>query len=124
VESRNTANCAVCNALLLLMLVSMEWGWVSEQQPIPGLLFIPQVTYECGEPRWNDTNRETEERWERSAPVPLCPLQILQILTLARSRASALRGWRLTAQAMVRSVERRYNFSSDSWCLFFSLLVL
>jgi hypothetical protein len=26
VESRNTANCAVCNALLLLMLVSMEWG--------------------------------------------------------------------------------------------------
>jgi hypothetical protein len=30
---------------------------VSELQPLMGLLFIHQMTYEDGEPRWNDTER-------------------------------------------------------------------
>jgi hypothetical protein len=38
--------------------MSMGWDYVSELQPPSGLLFIPQMIYEHGEPRWNDTDRE------------------------------------------------------------------
>jgi hypothetical protein len=38
--------------MLLLMLTG--WDYVSELRPPTGLLFIPQVIYEYGEPRWND----------------------------------------------------------------------
>jgi hypothetical protein len=35
----------------------MGWDYVSELRPPTDLLFIPQVMYEYGEPRWNDTDR-------------------------------------------------------------------
>jgi hypothetical protein len=47
---------------------------------------------------------KTEELGEKPAPVPLCPPQIPHGSTLARTRASALRGQRLTAWAMARPV--------------------
>jgi hypothetical protein len=31
-----------------------------------GLLFIPQMIYECGEPRWNDTDREKPKTLEKN----------------------------------------------------------
>jgi hypothetical protein len=38
--------------------MSMGWDYVSELRPPAGLLSIPQMTYEYGEPRWNDIDRE------------------------------------------------------------------
>jgi hypothetical protein len=46
---------------------------------------------------------KTEELGEKPAPVPLCPPQIPHGLNRARTRASAVRGRRLTAWAMARS---------------------
>jgi hypothetical protein len=36
------------------MIMSMGWDYVSELRPPTGLLFIPHVTYERGQPWWND----------------------------------------------------------------------
>jgi hypothetical protein len=35
----------------------MGWDYVSELQSPTCLLFIPQIIYEYGEPRWNDIDR-------------------------------------------------------------------
>jgi hypothetical protein len=52
---------------------------------------------------WNYTDRgKPEEFGERPIPVRLCPPQISYGLTRARTRASAVRGQRLTAWAMAR----------------------
>jgi hypothetical protein len=37
-----------------------------------GLLFIPQVMKEYGEPRWNDIDRRKLNS-KKPVPVPLCP---------------------------------------------------
>jgi hypothetical protein len=59
--------------------------------------------YEFGERRWNDIlTGENEELGEKPVPVPLFPPQIPHGLSRARKRASAVRGRRLTAWAMVR----------------------
>jgi hypothetical protein len=59
--------------------------------------------YEFGERRWNDIlTGETEELGEKPVPVPLCPPQIPHGLTRARTRASAVRGRRLTAWTTAR----------------------
>jgi hypothetical protein len=59
------------------------WDYVSELRPPTGLMFITHMTYEKGEPRWNDTDRgeakESEEDlsqcpwtdWPGQDPVPL-----------------------------------------------------
>jgi hypothetical protein len=41
---------------MFLLFMSMGRDYISELQPLTGLLFIPQI-YEYGEPRWNDINR-------------------------------------------------------------------
>jgi hypothetical protein len=41
----------------IFLFMSMGWDDVSELRPQTGLLFIPQVIYENGEPRWNDIDR-------------------------------------------------------------------
>jgi hypothetical protein len=38
------------------------WDYVSELWPPVGLLFIPQVIYECGNPQWNDIQTQ-ENSW-------------------------------------------------------------
>jgi hypothetical protein len=83
--------------------MSMRSDDVSELQPPTGLLFILQVIYEFGEPRWNDTDRgKTEELGEKPVPVPLRPPQIPHGLTRALTPVSAVNGWRLTTRAMAR----------------------
>jgi hypothetical protein len=37
------------------------------------VLFIPQITYEHGEPQWNDIDVKTEKLGEKRVPVPLHP---------------------------------------------------
>jgi hypothetical protein len=39
------------------LFMSMGWDYVSELRSLTGLLFIPQMMYEYGEPRWNDMDR-------------------------------------------------------------------
>jgi len=59
--------------------------------------------YEFGERLWNDIDRgKTEELVDKPVPVPFCPPQIPHGLTRSRTRASAVRGRRLTTWAMTR----------------------
>jgi hypothetical protein len=80
----------------------MGWDYVSELLPLTDILFIPQMvwvwraTVEC---YWQG---KTKELGENPVPVPFCPPQILYGLTRARTRASAVRGRRLTVWAMAR----------------------
>jgi hypothetical protein len=39
------------------LIMSMGWDYVSELRRPTGILFIPQVIYEHGEPWWNDIDR-------------------------------------------------------------------
>jgi hypothetical protein len=51
---------------MLFMIMSMGWGYVSELRIPTGLLFIPQVIYECGEPWWNDSGRIKPKNSEKN----------------------------------------------------------
>jgi hypothetical protein len=53
------------------MIESRGWGNVSELRPT-GLLFIYQVIYEYGEPRWNNIDKENSWFVQQS------PLEMLQ----------------------------------------------
>jgi hypothetical protein len=46
--------------------MSMVLDYVSELRPPTGLLSIPQVMYEHGEPRWNDIDRRKPKNLEKS----------------------------------------------------------
>jgi hypothetical protein len=76
---------------LLLFFTSMWWDYFSELWSITGLLFIPQMMYESGQPRWKDVDRGTEEPGEQPAPVPHSSPQIPHGLTRSWNRPSALR---------------------------------
>jgi hypothetical protein len=52
---------------------------------------------------------KTEELGEKPVPVPLCPPQIPHGLPRARTRASAVRGRRLTTWAITRPRNRIYS---------------
>jgi hypothetical protein len=83
---------------------SLQWGWdyVSELQSPTGLLFMPQMIHEYGEPWWSDIDGGTEELGEKLVPMPLCPPQIQYGLTWTWTQTSMVRGWPLTTWAMVR----------------------
>jgi hypothetical protein len=58
-----------------------------------GLLFIPQMMYEHGEPCWNNIDRwKLKKLGEKPVPVPLCSPQISHGLTQVRTQASTVRG--------------------------------
>jgi hypothetical protein len=76
--------------------MSMGWDHVSELRPPTGLLFIPQMMYEYGDPRWNDIDRGKPKNSEKTCPSTTLSLQIPHGLT----RASAEIGRRLTAWAI------------------------
>jgi hypothetical protein len=84
----------------LLLFMSMWWDDVSELRPPTGLLFIPQLIYEYGEPRWNDTDRGNRRTRRKPVTVQLCPQHISHGPTMARTRSSAVRGRQLTSWAM------------------------
>jgi hypothetical protein len=48
-----------------LMIKSMWWDYVSELWPPAGLLLIPHMIYEHGEPWWNDIHK-----WKLLIPPP------------------------------------------------------
>jgi hypothetical protein len=87
---------------------SWRWCGSSTQAWMPtyvSILRIPQMIWV-----WSATvewywQGKTEELGEKPVPVPLCPPQIPHGLTRARSRASAVRGRRLTTWAMARPGE-------------------
>jgi hypothetical protein len=82
-----------------------RWGGSSTQAWTPtyvSILRIPQMIWV-----WRPTMEwywqgKTEELGEKPVPVPLCPPQIPHGLTRERTRASAVRGRRLTTWAMAR----------------------
>jgi hypothetical protein len=84
-----------------------RWGGSSTQAWMPTyviILRIPQMIWV-----WRATvewywQGKTEELGERPVPLPLCPPQIPHRLTRARTRASAVRGRRLTTWAMARPI--------------------
>jgi hypothetical protein len=41
--------------------MSMARDYVSELRPPTGLLFIPKMIYEYGQPRWNDIDRRKQK---------------------------------------------------------------
>jgi hypothetical protein len=70
--------------------------YVSELRPPTGLVFIPLVIYEYGEPRRNDIDRgETGKIAEKPIPVTFSSPQIAHGLKRARTRASKVRSQRL-----------------------------
>jgi hypothetical protein len=78
------------------------WDYVSELLPLTDTLFIPQMIWVWGatvEWYWQGKTKELEEK---PVPVLLCLPQIPHELTRERTRASAVRGRRLTAWAMAR----------------------
>jgi hypothetical protein len=54
------------------------------------------------EHQWNEIDRGNWQVGEKPVPVPLCPPQTPHGLTRVRTRASVVRGRRLTAWAMAR----------------------
>jgi hypothetical protein len=60
-----------------LLIISMRRDYVSELQPPMGLLSVPQVIHEYGEPRWNDIDRENPKNSrEQTVPALLCPSEL------------------------------------------------
>jgi hypothetical protein len=55
----------------------MRWDYVSELRPPTGLLFIPQMIYECGEPRWIDIDRGKPKNLQK-----ICPNATLSTINL------------------------------------------
>jgi hypothetical protein len=43
--------------LILMIIISMGWHYIYKLWPPMGVLFIPQVIHEHGEPWWNDINK-------------------------------------------------------------------
>jgi hypothetical protein len=79
----------------------MGRNYVSELLPLTDILYL------SGDMSWRARvewywQGKTEELGGKPVPVPLCPPQIPHGLTQARTRASVVRGRRLTAWAMSR----------------------
>jgi hypothetical protein len=89
--------------ILCIYFFPWRWGGSSTQAWMPAyvsMVNIPQMIWV-----WRATvelywQGKTEELGEKPVPVPLCPPQIPHGLTWARTRASAVRGRRLTTWAM------------------------
>jgi hypothetical protein len=56
----------VCELINLFMSTGRDY--LSKLQPPTSLLFIPQMIYEYGEPRWNDTDRGNPNKSEKLLP--------------------------------------------------------
>jgi hypothetical protein len=46
----------------------MGWNYIYELHPSTGVLFIPQIIYECGDPRWNDADSGKSNKSEKNQP--------------------------------------------------------
>jgi hypothetical protein len=107
VQLRNSVSTFVLKGPVIITLLFMSMGseYVSELQPqatvYPQVIWVWRATMEW---YWQG---ETEELREKPVPVPLYPPQIPNGTIRAWSRASAVRGQRLTAWVMVRPISYR-----------------
>jgi hypothetical protein len=89
---------------------------------IPQMIWVWKATVEWYSDRGKPMNSE-----EKPVPVPLCPPQIPHGLTRARTRASAMRGRRLTTWAMARpkliTLQRGVSHYTDSENMFFPVFL-
>jgi hypothetical protein len=62
--------------MMIIIIMSVGWDYVSELRPPKGLFFIPRMIYEQREPRWNDANKENSWFFHHSslAVVPSHPI--------------------------------------------------
>jgi hypothetical protein len=51
---------------VFMLYMLMRSGYISELRSPSGLLFIPQMIYTYGEPRWNDTDRRKPKTSEKT----------------------------------------------------------
>jgi hypothetical protein len=58
---------------ILLLFMLMGWEYVFEPRPVTGLLFIPQMIYESGEPWWNYTDRIKPQNLPRATLSTINP---------------------------------------------------
>jgi hypothetical protein len=93
---------------LIGWLISIGWDCVSELLSLTDIVHPPRrqksMENNSGMIYWQG---KTEKLGEKPVPVPLCPPQIPQELTRARTRDSARRARWLTAWAMARSCNLR-----------------
>jgi hypothetical protein len=62
-------SCCICLCaayVYLLLFMSMGWDYVSELQSPTGVLFLPQMIYKYGIPRWNNIDRGTPKNSEKT----------------------------------------------------------
>jgi hypothetical protein len=80
--------------MMLLLFMSMRWNYISQMQPPTGLLLYTQesqMTYEHGEPRWNNTEKANGRTRRETCPSVICPPQIPHGLNRVRTRDSAVK---------------------------------
>jgi hypothetical protein len=112
----------------------MEWGWVYlVRRPLTGLFYHPLMIDdddECGTVGGMRISRGNRGTRRKPVPVPLCPPQIPQDLTWARSRAAAEGSRRLTGWTVARPSFRsnssllwtQFNFGPlRTWKCFYSV---
>jgi hypothetical protein len=73
---------------------------VSELRQPAGLLFIPEVIYEYGELRWNDTDRGNRRTWRKTCPSSTLFTTNPTWTDRVRTRVSAVRDRLLKAWVM------------------------
>jgi hypothetical protein len=104
------------NSLLLLLFMSTRWDAVSELRPRIGLLFIPQVTYEYGEPRRSDIDRgKPKPSREKPVPMPLYPPHVSHGLTWAGKRSLY---WECCAGMQIVKMWHRLHWQRISYMLY------
>jgi hypothetical protein len=78
------------------MLISTGRDYVSEERPATGVLFIPQMIYEYGEPRWKNGdrgNRRTQREIRPSVWIKLNVKTSSRLLKPAKRTSTELTVW-------------------------------
>jgi hypothetical protein len=55
--------------IIAMLFMSIGRDCASELPPPTGLLFIPQMIYEYGEPRWNNIDRDNRRTRRKTCPI-------------------------------------------------------
>jgi hypothetical protein len=74
--------------------VAVVYVDVSEPRPLTGLLFIHQIMYEHGEPRWNDTGRKNR----KNSGEKSCPSAIMFTINSIWTDLGAIQGPRFSKE--------------------------